>query len=403
MRKTLGSIASVFVLAGWLLAQASYQGPFNPNDVKAAVAVPEIATNLAYFPLYTLNVAPVPGASIQLIGSPGQAAWYFWASANFPLGSVVSFLGSVQNAPNTLSVSNYVSITPTAYPPGATSVDILATKSSIAPAGACNCAVATGLTSGAANFQSNTMSSYTATALDASVYGHTLTVEGIGTNTAHLILRENGIFVCDLDVGCGSGPDTDYYQLLGINGTSQTQRDRFNLIAGTGVSISNSDNSGSNSSDITIAAQPCGNFASVTVTSTQLLNLGTTPVQIVAAPPAGNRIEPVAMGMEFLPGATPYNTSGTPLLNLTTLAWNTFAGDYWYSLSGVGFLNQTTKLLYVQPIPSYNTSAGFDEPEPAADFDGQALMLVEGNPGGDPTLGDGQVLVTVQYCTVPQS
>jgi hypothetical protein len=209
-------VAAVLVFAVLMLhgqvthAQASYQGPFNPQDVKAAVVVPEIATNLAYFPLYTLNVAPVPGASIQLIGPAGQATWYLWASANFPLGSVVSFLGSIQNAPNTLSMSNYVAITPTAYPAGATSVDILATKSSVMPSGACNCAVATGLTSGAANFQSNTTSSYTATALDASVYGHTITVEGIGHNTAHAILRENGLFVCDLDVGCGNAPGAGY-------------------------------------------------------------------------------------------------------------------------------------------------------------------------------------------------
>ena len=52
----------------------------------------------------------------------------------------------------------------------------------------------------------------------------------------------------------GTGGSGTNYQTLGIGGTSQTQRGRLNLIQGTGVTISNSDNAGTNSSDVTITA-----------------------------------------------------------------------------------------------------------------------------------------------------
>ncbi|HKN25313.1 MAG TPA: hypothetical protein VJX72_10740, partial [Candidatus Acidoferrum sp.] len=44
---------------------------------------PPIITQAAYFPVWGLNPVGVSGASIQLTGTPGQATWYFWASANF--------------------------------------------------------------------------------------------------------------------------------------------------------------------------------------------------------------------------------------------------------------------------------------------------------------------------------
>ena len=49
-----------------------------------------------------------------------------------------------------------------------------------------------------------------------------------------------------------------FYQTLGIGGASQTQRGRLNLIQGTGCTISNSDNSGTNSSDVTITCSGGG-------------------------------------------------------------------------------------------------------------------------------------------------
>ena len=45
---------------------------------------------------------------------------------------------------------------------------------------------------------------------------------------------------------------TIFYQLIGNNGTSQTQRNRLNLIPGTNVTFTVADNAGSNSTDVTI-------------------------------------------------------------------------------------------------------------------------------------------------------
>ena len=161
MKRILGIIAFIVVLA-------SFASPQNGNNP---------AFNSVTFPVFTLNPAPVPGASIATVGASGQAMWYFWASANYQLGSVVSYLGSVSNAPNTLSGGNYISIIPTAYPAGVLNVDILATTGPLAPVGACNCAIATGLTSGAANFQSNTLSSYTVSILNPQAFNLRLTNE----------------------------------------------------------------------------------------------------------------------------------------------------------------------------------------------------------------------------------
>ena len=64
----------IFIL-GLLLASLSWaQNGDNP------------AFDSVTFPVFSLNPAPVPGASIALVGQPGQATWYFWASANYQLG-----------------------------------------------------------------------------------------------------------------------------------------------------------------------------------------------------------------------------------------------------------------------------------------------------------------------------
>ena len=170
------------------------------------------------FPVFSLNPAPVPGASIALVGQPGQAMWYFWASANYQLGSVVSYLGSVSNAPNTLSGSNYISIIPTAYPAGLLNVDILATTGPLAPVGACNCAIATGLTSGGTNFQSNTLSSYSVSILNPQAFNLRLTNEVTGTGAVSLVLRNayTGALICIVSAGCGGGSGVPITTVAGL-------------------------------------------------------------------------------------------------------------------------------------------------------------------------------------------
>ena len=196
----------IFIL-GLLLASLSWaQNGDNP------------AFDSVTFPVFSLNPAPVPGASIALVGQPGQATWYFWASANYQLGSVVSYLGSVSNAPNTLSGSNYISIIPTGYPGGVLTVDILATTGPLAPVGACNCAIATGLTSGGTNFQSNTLSSYSVSILNPQAFNLRLTNEVTGTGAVSLVLRNayTGALICIVSAGCGGGSGVPITTVAGL-------------------------------------------------------------------------------------------------------------------------------------------------------------------------------------------
>jgi hypothetical protein len=173
---------------------------------QAPISSPQIQTSRLGLPVQTLNAVGVSGASLSIVGAPGQATWCYWASANFPIGSVLSSLGCVPNAANTLSVSNYVSVIPFSYPAGVTTVDILATPTNQAPSGACNCAVATGLTSGGTNHQSNSLSPYTVSILSPQSFRLWLTNEVVGTGATHLMLRnEAGSLVADLSVSTGGG------------------------------------------------------------------------------------------------------------------------------------------------------------------------------------------------------
>ena len=193
MKHKFLSLLSLLLLATLGIAQ-------NP------ITAPSGTFGAVTFPVYTLNAVPVPGATLQVVGQPGTATWCYWAVANFQIGSVLSPLGCVQNAANTLSVSNYVAITPWSYPLSSTSVDILATTGFSAPTGACACAVATSLTSGGTNQQSNTTSAYTVSIVNPSSFALTVRNEVTGTGAVSLLLRDAaGNLICNLSVGCGTG------------------------------------------------------------------------------------------------------------------------------------------------------------------------------------------------------
>jgi hypothetical protein len=188
----------------------------------------QISHSLMAFPVYTLNAAPVPGASLQVVGASGQASYCYWAVANYNIGSVLSGLGCVNNSANTLSVSNYNAITPWVYPGSVNSVDILRTTGpvALAPSGACNCAVATGVTSGTVNDQSASLNSYTVTLFNPLSFALSLTNEVTGVGASHLILRQGwpypGTQVADLsNIGAsgitGSGTNGTF---AGFTGTS---------------------------------------------------------------------------------------------------------------------------------------------------------------------------------------
>jgi hypothetical protein len=185
---------------------------------------PQLQTSRLGFPVYSTNATPVPGASLQVVGISGQATWCYWASANFQIGSVLSSLGCVNNAPNMLSASNYISIIPFSYPPGVSTIDILATSSSsVAPTGACNCAVATGLVVGGATQQSNSLSSYTVSIVSPSSYRLWITNEVVGAGSSHLLLRnEAGALVSDFSsIGTGLPTGVAPGSLCASNGVGQ--------------------------------------------------------------------------------------------------------------------------------------------------------------------------------------
>ena len=71
----------------------------------------------------------VMGISAQITGPPGLATYYYWWTANYPIGlSVVSAPLLVRGAPSPLTVANHVTIT--GQPAlGATSYDLLRTNS----------------------------------------------------------------------------------------------------------------------------------------------------------------------------------------------------------------------------------------------------------------------------------
>lgn len=171
----------------------------------AQTPAPPIITIQATFPVST-NLTPVNSAAVQVVGNPGPQTYYYWTVATYS-GNATSPTGPwlAANAPNTLSVSNYDQIIPN-YPAGA-SVDVLRTSSPTPPTGACNCAVATGVTSGTVNDQSNALLSYTVTPFIPNNFPLALDNEVIAANETHLILRQGpaGTFVVDLSLAGGGG------------------------------------------------------------------------------------------------------------------------------------------------------------------------------------------------------
>lgn len=177
--------------AAWLLLSAGLC--FGQGQTPA----PPVTTSQLILPLST-QLQPVSSATATVVGNPGPGTYFYWLVANYPVGST-SPAGPfvLTGAPNTLSGSNYNQIIPT-YPAGVTSLDLLRTLTPTQPIGVCNCAVATGVTSGTINDQSASLSGYTVTPFSPASFGLTLGNEVVGSGSTHLILRQNGVQVADL-------------------------------------------------------------------------------------------------------------------------------------------------------------------------------------------------------------
>lgn len=147
---------------------------------------------------------PAPNASVVLVGNPGPTIYYYWLIANYTMGQApIAGPFVMLHAPNTLSGSNYVSVAPV-YPAGASSVDLLRTTTPTAPSGACNCAVATGLTSGAISDQGNSLKAYTVNLAVLANLNLTRQNEVQDVGSSDLILRQNRKLVADLSSATGS-------------------------------------------------------------------------------------------------------------------------------------------------------------------------------------------------------
>jgi len=178
----------------------------------------QVTASQVIMPVNIGNLTPATQASVSLSGNPGPQTIYYWMVSNFVLGSsspVGPFV--IQDAASTLSSSRYVQISPV-YPANVLSIDLLKSLSPIPPSGACACAVATGVTSGAINDQSNSTSAYTVSPVNVSAFTMTLTNEVQATGSTHLILRQNGAFVADLSTGGGTGSPFQSLTTIGTSG-----------------------------------------------------------------------------------------------------------------------------------------------------------------------------------------
>jgi hypothetical protein len=163
-----------------------------------------ITTAQITFPVFTLNPSPAIGVTLGLVGSYGQQTIYYWIATNYTVGRA-NLVGPfpITNAPNTLTGSNYVSVSPI-FPAGSgpASYDVLKTLTPIQPSGACACAVQTAVAIGTVtNDQSNSTSGYTVTIFNLAPLTITVQNEVQSSGISHLILRQNGVFVSDLSTG----------------------------------------------------------------------------------------------------------------------------------------------------------------------------------------------------------
>jgi hypothetical protein len=75
------------------------------------------------------------------------------------------------------------------------------------------------------------------------------------------VVAISGDYTCGQVTGAVCSLPTLHYQTVSANGTTATQRDKLNLLNGTGIAVTCADNSGANSTDCTIAQTGGGGTA----------------------------------------------------------------------------------------------------------------------------------------------
>lgn len=116
------------------------------------------------------------------------------------------------------------------------------------------------------------------------------------------------------------------------------------------------------------------------LSSSQILNLGTTPITLVAAS-SGNVLQVVSDMFEMLAGATPYSTAGSMIIQYQNGAGTTAA-----SLCNATFIQAAANRTCSMNIPTFNAvSTGIV---------GQPLVL---NSTGAITAGNGTMVYQITY------
>lgn len=189
----LAAVIAIIAASLALLVQRSSAQSSGPQEA----GIPVSAAQGITFPLM-IGAPAAPAGTASVAGAPGANVYFYWIVGTYTVGKSKPYGPlAVLNAP-TLSASNYVTISPQ-YPPGVQSVDVLRTTTATIPAGACSCAVATAVTSGNVNDQGASLGAYTMATLDVNTVQLSLTNEPISTGVTHLILRQNGVQVADLN------------------------------------------------------------------------------------------------------------------------------------------------------------------------------------------------------------
>lgn len=127
-------------------------------------------------------------------------------------------------------------------------------------------------------------------------------------------------------------------------------------------------------------------FVKVTVTSSELLNLGSTSKQLLPAPGTGKINLPVRIVARSRPGASAYSSTSTYIsyYNATT-----FQSASITTVSGV-LLSSTTSVIYFYPSSPINNYQSFVE---------DAELRLTGA-SGSPTGGDGEIDIYIHYVTL---
>lgn len=133
-------------------------------------------------------------------------------------------------------------------------------------------------------------------------------------------------------------------------------------------------------------------LATKTLTSADILALGTTPIELVAGVP-GKIIWPISFVAKYLAGATPYTDHGANIY----MTWNDPSGPGAaigtpLSMLGAGFWDQATDQVQGQGYTSINAGTS----GPLAEVEGQDFYIGLAS-NAPPTNGDGTLFIAMPY------